>query len=83
MPKTVYGGPYLHESEAIIAESRKETPDYDALIKDWDSISQGAEAFIVKLSEGFEKPVGVFVENVKEEEVQEPDVLEELLGEEE
>jgi hypothetical protein len=63
-PKEVYGGPYAQESNAIIAEGQKDKPDYDGLIANWETISGGALAFIEKQKEGFEKPVGVFVENV-------------------
>jgi hypothetical protein len=63
-PKEVYGGPYAEESGAIIAESRKGKPDYAGLIANWETVSSGALAFIEKQKEGFESPVGVFVENV-------------------
>lgn len=64
MPKSVYGGPYADESAAITAESLKEKPDYDALVKDWNTLSEGAEAYIQKLCDGIESPVGEFVRNV-------------------
>lgn len=73
-PKEVYGGPYAQESNAIIAESRKEKPNYDALISNWETISAGALAFIEKNKEGFEKPVGEFVENVIIEHPSKPEV---------
>jgi hypothetical protein len=73
-PEVVYGGPYAAESNAIIAESRKEKPNYDALITDWETVSNGALAFIEKNKEGFEKPVGEFVENVIIEHPDEPEV---------
>jgi hypothetical protein len=76
--KEVYGGPYLAESEAIITESRKEKPNYDELIANWETISQGALAFIEKQKEGFSKPVGEFVTNVViKEEPEEPEEVSE------
>jgi hypothetical protein len=47
----VYGGPYGHETDAITREINlaKETdrkPDFDAVTKDWESISQGALEFL-------------------------------------
>lgn len=64
----VYGGPYLDESTAIIAESEKEKPDFAALVKDWDTISSGALDFIDQVQKPVEQPVGPFIENFVEEE---------------
>jgi hypothetical protein len=75
-PKEVYGGPYAEESSAIIAESRKKSPDYDKLIANWETISGGALAFIEKQKEGFETPVGEFVQNVIIDHPDEPEVPE-------
>jgi hypothetical protein len=77
-PKEVYGGPYAAESNAIIAESRKEKPDYEGLIANWETVSGGALAFIEKQKEGFEAPVGVFVENVVLNEEESEEVKDEL-----
>lgn len=76
MPKTVYGGPYVHETDAITAESLKEKPDYDALIADWETISDGAERYIVQLSEPVELPVGDFIQNVVFDEAEEAEIPE-------
>jgi hypothetical protein len=41
-PTVIYGGPYVHESEAIIAESQKKNPNFEKLVAGWNTITQGA-----------------------------------------
>lgn len=53
MPTTIYGGPYAHENEAIIAEAQKKKPDFDRLIKNWNTITQGA----LEVIDGYKNPV--------------------------
>jgi hypothetical protein len=64
-PTVVYGGPYADETDAITLESSKETPDYDGLISDWKTVSQGAVDYIASLKKPLVIPVGVFVNNVE------------------
>lgn len=65
-PTVVYGGPYANEADAITTESQKENPNYDELVKDWKTISSGAQAYIEQVQKPVEAPVGKFVSNVKE-----------------
>lgn len=71
-PTVVYGGPYLPETEAIIAESLKENPDYDGLVKNWKTISTGAQAYIEQIQKPVKAPTGKFVKNVIEKEPEAP-----------
>lgn len=64
-PTIVYGGPYAHETDAITLESSQEKPNYDRLISEWNTISQGAHDYITSLKNPVDPIVGVFVENVK------------------
>lgn len=70
----IYGGPYAHESEAIIAESQKKKPNFDKLISGWNTITQGALDAIENVKNPPEPFSGTFsknVVNVDEEEVPE------------
>ena len=64
-PVAIYGGPYAHETDEITLESSKEKPNYDRLISDWKSISQGALDYIESLKQPLEDPIGKFVNNVE------------------
>jgi hypothetical protein len=63
----VYGGPYLDESTAILTEARKDEPDFEKLVSDWDTISNGALRLIDTVQNPKPKPVGPFVENFKDD----------------
>lgn len=73
-PTVVYGGPYADEAAAITKESLKENPDFDGLVKDWKTISSGAQAYIEQVQKPVEKREGVFIANVVEEEKEEVEV---------
>lgn len=64
-PTVIYGGPYSHESEAIVAESQKETPDFDGLIAGWNTITQGALEALEHAKNPPEPFSGNFSRNVK------------------
>lgn len=66
----VYGGPFSDETDAItreinIAKQMKRKPNFDAVVKDWETISQGALDFIKVEGQPDEtQPVGVVYQNV-------------------
>lgn len=62
-PTVVYGGPYAGETDPITFESSKEKPDYDGLISEWKTISQGAVDYIASLKKPEPVKDGVFVQN--------------------
>lgn len=76
MPETIYGGPYAHESAAIIEESQKKKPNYERLIRGWNTITQGAREAIDKLENPVEPESGKFSENSKisKEEAENPPI---------
>lgn len=76
MPTTIYGGPYAHESEAIIEESQKKKPNYERLIRGWNTITAGALEAIDKLENPVEPESGKFSENAKisKEEAENPPI---------
>jgi hypothetical protein len=65
MPTTIYGGPYAHESEAILEEAKKKRPNYERLVANWNTITQGAEEIIEGLKNPVEPASGKFVTNSK------------------
>jgi hypothetical protein len=76
MPETIYGGPYEHESAAITEESQKKKPNYERLIRGWNTITQGALAYIDSLENPVEPKSGKFSENsrISKEEAENPPV---------
>ena len=76
MPETIYGGPYAHESAAIIEESQKKRPNYERLIRNWNTITQGARDAISALENPVEPESGKFVTNSKisKEEAENPEI---------
>ena len=73
-PTVIYGGPYAHESAAIIAESEKKKPNFDKLIAGWNTITQGAVEAIDRAKNPPEPFSGNFVNNVKNADPEEPEV---------
>lgn len=76
MPTTIYGGPYAHESEAILEESKKKKPNFDKLIAGWNTITQGALEAIELQKNPVEPKSGKFSENhkISKEEAENPEV---------
>jgi hypothetical protein len=65
MPTTIYGGPYAHESEAILEEAKKKKPNFERLIQNWNTITQGAVEAIEAAKNPVEPASGKFTENSK------------------
>jgi hypothetical protein len=75
-PTVIYGGPYAHESEAILAEANKKKPDFDKLIEGWNTITQGAVEAIEQAKNPPEPFAGNWSNNhkVSKEEAENPPI---------